>query len=306
MNRFILTCNALDAMKALNPLAPLHQPHNIAPITHIRSLKPDLPQIACFDTSFHITQSKEARTYALPKELRDKGIKRYGFHGLSYEYIASRLPDLLPEENRERVIVVHLGSGCSACAIKDGRSFATTMGMTALEGLMMRTRCGRLDPGAVLYLLREEGYAPEKLENMLYRDSGLKGIAGGSGDMRDVLENMDKDKNIRDAFELFCFMAAREIGGLAAVLGGMQALIFTGKVGALAHEVRARICDYFSWMGLQLDNKANEANEEAICADDSQVLVRALETNEAWVIARHTKRLRTMRWKCRCRSCITG
>ena len=162
-----LNDEVLEEMKKLNPLAPLHQPHNITPITHICNFMPDLPQIVCFDTSFHATQSQEAKTYALPRELREKGIRRYGFHGLSYEYIASCL-DLLPEKNRDRVIVAHLGSGCSACALKDGKSFATTMGLTALEGLMMRTRCGDLDPGAVLYLLREEGYAPQELAVSVY------------------------------------------------------------------------------------------------------------------------------------------
>jgi acetate kinase len=285
-----LNDEVLEEMKKLNPLAPLHQPHNITPITHICNFMPDLPQIVCFDTSFHATQSQEAKTYALPRELREKGIRRYGFHGLSYEYIASCL-DLLPEKNRDRVIVAHLGSGCSACALKDGKSFATTMGLTALEGLMMRTRCGDLDPGAVLYLLREEGYAPQELEKLLYLESGLKGMAGGAGDMREILNTKEKDEKARMAFELFCFMAAREIGGLAAVLGGMQALIFTGKVGKLAHKTRARICEYFTWMGLRLDESANEQNEETICANGSSVIVRAMETNEALMIARHTKRL---------------
>jgi len=257
----------MEEMQRLVPLAPLHQPHNLSPIMHIRRKYPHLPQVACFDTSFHRTLPWLAETYALPQELRGKGVKRYGFHGLSYEYIALKLPELFPPEQRERVIAVHLGSGCSACALKDGKSIATTMGFTALDGLMMRTRCGALDPGAVLYLIREQGYTPEKLERLLYEESGLKGLTGGSGDTRDILASVKTDEHAWQALELFCYMAAREIAGLIAVLGGMQALIFTGEIGVHEVEIRAGIAKYFNWLKIN-------------------ILVQP--TDEALMIARHT------------------
>lgn len=262
-----VTDSTMETMDKLTPLALLHQPHNLAPIRRIRHLKPHLPQAACFDTSFHRTMPWEAETYALPQELRDKGVKRYGFHGLSYEYIASMLPEILPEDKRKQVIVAHLGSGCSACALKEGKSVATTMGLTVLDGFMMRTRCGELDPGIPLYLIRAYGYIPGQLEHMLYEDSGLKGIAGGSGDMRDVLSK--KTPEAEKAFTLFCAMAARQIAALAADLGGVQAIIFTGGIGARSPEVRQSIMERLAWM--------------------PGVIACNLPTNEALTIARHTK-----------------
>jgi acetate kinase len=260
----------MKEMRALTPLAPLHQPHNLAPIDKFKQAKPDLRQIACFDTSFHCDESWVARAYAVPPVLSQNHIKRYGFHGLSYEYIASCLSDVLPPDSQSRVIVAHLGSGCSAAALHNGKSVATTMGMTALDGLMMRTRCGTIDPGAVIYLLREK-YSIDELEHILYEESGLKGIAGGTGDMRDLLAVENENKPAKQALELFCFMAARELGGLIAILGGVEAFIFTGAIGANSEEIRTRIMDYFKWL--------------------NRVSVLALPTNEALAMARHMQEM---------------
>lgn len=279
----------LDALERLDPMAPLHQPHNLAAARELRALRPKLPQVACFDTEFHATQARVARNYALPRELTAQGIRRYGFHGLSYEYIAAVLPDHLGERARGRVVVAHLGNGASMCAMLEGRSVATTMGFTALEGLVMGTRSGAIDPGVIFYLMRERGMRADEVEHMLYHDSGLLGVSGLSSDMRELLES--DDPRAREAVELFVYRASRELGSLAAALGGLDALVFTAGIGEHAAPVRAMICEEARWLGVELDRAANAAHAPLISTPASRVAVCVIPTNEEIVIARHTRRL---------------
>src|SRR5215467_14307071 len=235
-----VTPELLSELEALVPLAPLHEPHNLAPIRMALSLNPDLPQVACFDTAFHRTAPEVEQAFALPYALFDEGVRRYGFHGLSYEYIASVLPQKAPEIADGRVVVAHLGNGCSACAMQARRSVATTMGFTALDGIPMGTRCGALDPGVLLHLLQQKGMAADGLTDLLYRRSGMLGLSGVSSDFRELLAS--DEPRARFAIDLFCYNIARHIGSLAAALGGLDGLVFTAGVGENAAAIREQIC----------------------------------------------------------------
>jgi len=284
-----LTPAVIEALAALAPLAPLHQPHNLAPIRVLAASRPELAQVACFDTGFHATNAPLTTHYAIPRALTAEGIRRYGFHGLSYEYIATTLPDHLGDRADGRVVVAHLGNGASMCAIKDGRSVASTMGFTALDGLPMGTRCGAIDPGVLLYLMSEKGMGYEALTNLLYHESGLKGVSGISGDMRRLLASAAPTAH--EAVEMFIYRIGRDLGSLAAALGGLDALIFTGGIGEHAVPVRAGVCRAAEWLGIQLDANANAAGGPRISRDDSPVPVLVIPTREDLMIARHTVRI---------------
>lgn len=279
--------DVLARLDRLAPLAPLHQPHNLIPIRALRKARPNLPQVACFDTAFHRARPPVTMRFALPREYEAAGIERYGFHGLSYEYIASALPTIAPTLASARVIVAHLGNGASLCALRSGKSVDTTMGFTALDGLPMGTRCGALDPGVVLYLIRERGMSISAVEDLLYRRSGLLGLSGLSGDMRVLLSS--EDQAAVDAIELFTFRISREIGALAASLGGLDGLVFTAGIGENAPEIRRQVCMRAAWLGVSLDEAANARGDPCISSADSRVTAWVLPTDEEAVIARHTR-----------------
>ena len=290
----------LAELTKLIPLAPLHQPHNLDAIRALNRLEPGLPQVACFDTAFHRSQPELAQLFALPRQLTEQGIRRYGFHGLSYEYIAEVLPEHLGKSADGRVIVLHLGNGASMCAMRERRSIATSMGFTALDGLMMGTRCGNLDPGVLLYLIEQKGMDSHELSRLLYQESGLLGVSGISSDMRELL--VSDRPEARQAVDLFCYRIMRELGSLAAALGGVDALVFTGGIGEHAATVRAEVCQAARWLGVELDGAANSvanlaaktvgnAAASRISTAASAVAVLVLPTNEEWMIARHTARL---------------
>jgi acetate kinase len=276
----------LATLESLCPLAPLHQPHNLAAIRTISAISPALPQVACFDTSFHRDQPSVAQRFALPRALHDAGIRRYGFHGLSYDYIASALRERAPDIVRGRVVVAHLGAGASMCAMLDGKSAATTMSFTALDGLPMGTRCGALDPGVILYLLRERIIDADRIEDLLYHESGLLGVSGLSADMRELLGS--DDPRAAEAIHLFVYRIARELGSLVAALGGLDGLVFTAGIGEHSPEIRRRVCELSRWLGLILDPAANERGGECISAAESRVSVWVLPTDEERMIARQT------------------
>ena len=275
----------LEKITALIPLAPLHQPHNIAPIRSIRARKPGLPQVACFDTSFHRAHPDIADRFAIPERLYREGVRRYGFHGLSYEFISGRLPLDAPEIAHGRVVVAHLGSGASACAMQDGRSMESTMGFTALDGLPMGTRPGALDPGVVLYL-QQQGMAAKDIERLLYHECGLLGLSGISNDVRD-LEASDAPA-ARLALDYFAYHTARAVAALASAMGGLDGIVFTAGVGENAAPVRAAIGARCAWLGVAMDAARNEANGPRISADNSRIPVYVIPTNEERMIARHT------------------
>jgi acetate kinase len=277
----------LRALDQLIPLAPLHQPHNLAPIRAIAHRAPALPQIACFDTSFHCTQPPLAQAIALPATITDRGVRRYGFHGLSYEYIAGALGALDAEVARGRVVVAHLGNGASMCALEAGASIATTMGFTPLDGLMMGTRAGALDPGVVLYLMDELGMDARAIEDLLYRQSGLLGVSGISSDMRALLASADP--GAKHAVDLFCYRITRELGSLAAALGGLDALVFTGGIGENAAPVRAQVIRAAGWLGLELDPAANAGHRPCITTATSRIPAYVVATDEELMIARHAR-----------------
>lgn len=279
----------LAALEALVPLAPLHQPHNLAAIRAVAAAVPGLPQVACFDTSFHRSQPAVAQAFALPRRYTDEGVRRYSFHGLSYEYVASVLPGLDPAAAAGRTVVAHLGNGASMCALEGGRSVASTMGFTALDGLPMGTRCGALDPGVPLYLMDGHGLGARALEKLLYQESGLLGVSGVSSDMRTLLAS--PDPRAAEAIDLFVYRVGRELGSLAAALGGLDAVVFTGGIGENAAPVRARVCRGAAWLGLELDGPANEAGGPRISTPGSRVAAWVVPTNEELMIARHTRRL---------------
>ena len=279
----------LAELDTLVPLAPLHQPHNLAPIRTLFAVAPHLPQVGCFDTAFHTAQPALAQAFALPPEITGRGIRRYGFHGLSYEYIASVLPELDPALAHAKVIVAHLGNGASLCALQAGRSVATTMSFTALDGLPMGTRSGSLDPGVILYLLDEMKMGARDIERLLYRQSGLLGVSGISSDMRKL--SASADPRARQAIDLFAYRAGREIGSLAAALEGLDAIVFTAGIGEHSASVRAAICRTASWLGLSVDEAANEAGASRISRPDSRVSAWVVPTNEELMIARHARRL---------------
>jgi acetate kinase len=275
------------ALEALTPLAPLHQPHNVAAIRAVTAIAPGLPQVACFDTAFHRTQPAVAQALALPRRYADNGLRRYGFHGLSYEYVASALAARDRTAARGRTVIAHLGNGASMCAIKDGRSVATTMGFSTLDGLVMGTRCGAIDPGALLFLLDRHGLTSAALQRLLYEESGLLGVSGLSSDMRLLLASADAAAAA--AVELFVYRIGRELGSLAAALGGLDALVFTGGIGENAALVRALVCRDAGWLGLELDDAANGAGGPRISRTTSQVSAWIVPTDEEAMIARHTR-----------------
>jgi acetate kinase len=279
----------LDYLGGLTPMAPLHQPHDLGAIATLMRLRPDLPQVACFDTEFHRTMPAPARNFALPRALTAAGVHRYGFHGLSYEYVAQSLPRHLGALADGRVVVAHLGNGASMCAMQGRRSVATTMGMTALDGLMMGTRSGAIDPGAILYLMRERGLSVADIEDLLYHRSGLLGVSGIASDMRVLLES--RDSRAREAVELFAYRAAGALGSLAVALGGLDALVFTGGIGEHASPVRAMICEQARCLGIELDPVANARHHGVISSASSRVTVCVIATDEQTVIARHTCRV---------------
>ena len=276
----------ITALERLAPLAPLHQLHDLAPVRSIAATRPGLPQIACFDTAFHKDMPPVAARFALPHQYESDGIRRYGFHGLSYEYVAGQLAKLAPDIAKGKVIVAHLGNGASLCAMRDSRSVDTSMGMTPLDGLVMGTRCGAVDPGVVLYLLRERDMTVQQVEDLLYRRSGLLGVSGLSSDMRTLLES--KNPRAAEAIDLFVFRVAREIAALAATLGGLDALVFTAGIGEHAPEIRRRIGEKTAWLGLKLDGEANGRGDMRITLPDSPIAGLVIPTNEEFVIARHT------------------
>ena len=271
------------------PLAPLHQPHNLAAIRALAARAPDLPQIACFDTAFHRTNPELAQMFALPYALHEAGVRRYGFHGLSYEYIASRLPSVDEKAATGRTVVLHLGNGASMCALSSGRSVASTMGFTAVDGLPMGTRAGSLDPGVVLYLIDERGMDTRAVEKLLYQQSGLLGVSGIASDMRTLLAS--DSPRARLAIDLFVYRIGRELGSLAAALGGVDAIVFTAGVGENSAEIRARVCRAARWLGVELDDAANAVGGPRISTATSRVAAWAIATNEELMIARHTEAL---------------
>jgi len=279
----------LKELAALIPLAPLHQPHNVAPITALQTLLPDLPQVACFDTAFHTTQPDVATRFPLPEKYWQVGVRRYGFHGLSYEAILHALPSIAGSVPK-RLVVAHLGNGASMAALRDGKSVATTMGFSTLDGLVMGTRPGAIDAGVVLHLLRD-GMTREELERLLYHESGVKGVSGLTADMKALLASSDPKAKL--AIDLYCYRIARELGALAAALGGLDALVFTGGVGENAAAIRARVCADAAWLGLHLDNEANRRGGPCISTAGSPVSAWIVPTDEELTIARHTQRLLT-------------
>jgi acetate kinase len=282
-----ITPELLDELEALVPLAPLHEPHNLAPIRMAMSLDPDLPQVACFDTAFHRSMAEVDQAFALPFALYDEGIRRYAFHGLSYEYIASVLPTVAPEIAQGRVVVAHLGNGCSACALEAGRSVATTMGFTALDGLPMGTRCGAIDPGIVLHLMQQKGLSADAVSDLLYHRSGMLGVSGESSDFRELLASTNP--RAKFAVDLFCRSVARHMASLAAALGGLDAIVFTAGVGENAASVRAQICRACLWLGVDLDEAANGRSETRISRPGARVGAFVIKTDENLMIARHTR-----------------
>ena len=289
----IVTRAILAELHELTPLAPLHQPYNLAAIEAVFERLPGVQQVACFDTSFHRSHPGVADLVPLPKELCESGLRRYGFHGLSYEYIASVLPDVAPEIARGRVIIAHLGSGASLCALSEGKSIDSTMAFTALDGLCMGTRPGALDPGVVLYLFQALGLSAKEVESILYKKSGLLGISGISSDMRELIGS--SEPGARLAVDYFIYRAAKEIGALTAVLGGIDGLVFTAGIGENSTEIRRRICEASSWLGLAIDEKANTSGGPRISTRQSKVSVWVIPTNEELMIARHTGTLLGLR-----------
>lgn len=282
-----ITGDVLDNLKALIPLAPLHQPYNVEVIEAFAALHPDIPQIACFDTAFHRTQVDEAAQFALPASYTDEGMIRYGFHGLSYEYIASVLPRKLGKEQAQgKVVVAHLGNGASMCAMQAGVSKATTMGFTPLDGLMMGTRAGNIDPGLLLHLQTEKNMDLPAIAGLLYHQSGLLGVSGESSDMRQLLKSSSPEA--KKAIAMFCYRAASQLLSLLPAVGGLDALVFTGGIGEHASPVRASICKHLAWMGLSLDSNANAKSKTIINDSSSKIKVLVLPTNEAQMIAQHT------------------
>jgi acetate kinase len=281
--------SVLAALERLIPLAPLHQPHNIVPMRVIAAHLPSLPQVACFDTAFHRTQPPIARAFALPRAITERGVQRYGFHGLSYEYIASVLADFDASVARGRVVVAHLGNGASMCALKEGVSVASSMGLTALDGLMMGTRCGSLDPGVILYLIDELGMDARALETLLYKESGLLGVSGISSDMRTLLAS-DLPR-AQEAIDLFVYRFRRELGSMVAALDGLDALVFTGGIGEHAVSIRERVCRDAAWLGVEVDASANATGGPRISVANARVSVWVIRTDEERMIARHTREL---------------
>lgn len=285
----LVDAGTVTELEALVPLAPLHQPHNVAAIKAVAEMAPQVKQVACFDTAFHRTQPPVAEAFALPRRFADEGVRRYGFHGLSYEYVASMLPKIDARAAQGRTVVAHLGNGTSMCAMQGGRSVATTMSFTALDGLMMGTRCGAIDPGVLLYLIGSHNMSARALERLLYEESGLLGVSGISSDMRALLASADP--RAAEALDLFVYRIDRELGSLAAALGGLDALVFTGGIGEHAAAIRARVCLDAGWLGLEFDEQANARAGPCITRAGSRVTAWVVPTDEELMIARHTRRV---------------
>jgi acetate kinase len=285
----LIDAETLAELERLVPLAPLHQPHNVAAIKAVAQIAPTLPQVGCFDTAFHHTQPKVAQAFALPRRYAEEGVRRYGFHGLSYEYIASVLPTCDRRAAEGRTVVAHLGNGASLCAMRGGHSVATTMSFTALDGLVMGTRCGAMDPGVLLYLIDRHGMSAHTLQQLLYEQSGLLGVSGISSDMRELLTS--SDPCAAEALDLFVYRISRELGSLAAALNGLDALVFTGGIGENAVSIRSRVCRDARWLGLDLDEEANAKGGPCISRMDSHVSAWVMPTNEELMIALHTRRV---------------
>jgi acetate kinase len=289
----IVDAAVLKDLRDLIPLAPLHQPYNLAAIEAVFERLPDVPQVACFDTSFHRGHEQVADLIPFPADIRETGLQRFGFHGLSYEYISTVLPEVAPEIADGRVIVAHLGSGASLCAMKNGKSVDSTLGFTAVDGLCMGTRPGSVDPGAILYLFQNLGLSAKDVESILYKKSGLIGISGISNDMRVLLESSEPSAKL--AVDYFVYRTAKEIGALTAVLGGIDAIVFTAGIGENSPEVRRRICEASSWLGIEIDSQANSARATRISTGSSKVSAWVIPTNEELMIARHTGALLGLR-----------
>lgn len=284
INPVLVTPMIMNELKALIPFAPLHQPFNLRAIETLNQMHPDLPQIACFDTAFHRMRPPIADFFALPREYINLGVHRYGFHGLSYEYVVKQL--YTSQCLKPRTVIAHLGNGASICAVKDGKSYDSTMGFTALDGLMMGTRCGALDPGVVLYLMKFKGMSHDQIENLLYKESGLLGVSGLSSNMQTLLESTAIEA--KEAVALFVYRARREIGALAAVLGGVDTIVFTGGIGENAPYIRKAICADMGWLGIEIDDNKNINDHVLINTTHSSVEIRVIPTDEEYVIANHT------------------
>ncbi len=282
----LIDAEVLERLASYQDLAPLHQPNNLAPIRQAMAINPDVPQVACFDTAFHHGHPEAVNCYAMPRSFYDEGVRRYGFHGLSYEYIAGRLREVAPKAARGRVIVAHLGSGASMCALSDGHSVETSMGFTALDGLPMGTRPGQLDPGVVLYLILQRGMSAKAVSDLLYHEAGLKGLSGVSNDMRDLLASDDQHAKL--AIDHFVYRCGLNAGMLAAALGGVDAFVFTAGVGENSAPIRARIAERLAWLGAELDPVANDAGAMTISTASSRIALYVLPTDEELMIARHT------------------
>ena len=285
----MVTDEVLERLTTLEPFAPLHQPHNLNGIKAAKAAFPNAPQIACFDTAFHRHHPYVNDTFAIPRAYYDKGVRRYGFHGLSYDYIAGELRRIAPTIAQGRVVVAHLGNGASMCAIQDGKSVASTMGFSALDGLPMGTRCGQLDAGVVLYLMDQEGLSATDISDMLYKKSGLLGLSDLSNDMR-TLEASDS-LEARQAIDYFVFRIQRELGGMAAAMGGIDGLVFCGGIGENSAFIRDRVCERTAWMGIEIDHSRNDAHAQVISTEMSRTTVMVIPTNEELVIARAAREL---------------
>ena len=281
-----VTADVIAELEKLTPLAPLHQPHNLGPIKGIAQNASHIRQVACFDTAFHQTQPHLAQAFALPRELSDAGIRRYGFHGLSYDFVSARLREVAPDHADKRIIIAHLGNGASVCAIHEGRSVATTMGFTAVEGLMMGTRCGSIDPGVLIYLMDEHGMGARELESLVYKKCGLLGVSGISSDMRTL--RASDDPRAKEAIDLFIYRIVREIGSLAAALGGIDGLVFTGGIGQRDAKTRREVASGCAWLGAELDEARNGGDEGLISVEGSRLPMWVIQTDEERVIARQT------------------
>lgn len=285
----VITAGVVAELSRFEPMAPLHQPNNLAPIRAVLERRPHLLQVACFDTAFHRTHSEIAERYAIPEKYYDQGIRRYGFHGLSYEYIATRLAKKEPDIAKGRVVVAHLGSGASMCAIAGGRSVESTMGFTALDGLPMGTRSGQIDPGVVLYLQTQKGMSAKAVEHMLYYDCGLKGLSGISNDVRELLASTSPQAKL--ALDYFCYRIALATGALASAMGGIDAFVFTAGIGENAPHIRECVVDRLAWLGMTLSPQANKKNDHCISHKKSKIPCFVIPTDEEMMIARHTLRL---------------
>jgi acetate kinase len=284
----LITPAIIEQLAALEPLAPHHQPHNVAAIRAMTEAMPGLPQVACFDTAFHASQPEEARVMSLPRRFAETGVLRYGFHGLSYEYVVGQLRRNGGGRVPERLVIAHLGNGASMCAVKSGQSIATTMGFSTLDGLIMGSRVGALDPGVIIHLLRQ-GMGATEIEDLLYNRSGLLGLSGFSSDMKTLLSS--DAASAREAISHYCYQINRQLGSLAAALGGLDALVFTGGIGENATAIRARVCASAAWLGAELDEAANAAGAATISKPGSRVSIEVVPTNEELAIARHAQKL---------------